>query len=78
MNHIINPIDDFIAEDTKHISPTTITVLDHARDFVNSLNPEQRRRFRKMMEQGINVGESLAKTYDLDPTEFMQALKQVL
>lgn len=52
--------------------------MDYAKDHVKTLSAEQRRRYRKMLNQNINVGAGLAKIYGIDPAEFMQALKEVL
>ena len=85
-NKLIDPVGRFTSSPTSPVAAGTVafgteggyTVKEHAQTFIDSLSAEQRRRFKKMIEAGVNVGESIAKTYGLDSKEFIKALKQVI
>lgn len=71
MNPLIDPV-------KKYIESSGLTAMDYAKSFVKSFTPEQHRRFRKMIERGVNVGENVAAAYGINPAEFNKALKEVL
>ena len=44
------------------------TIEDYASAFINGMDNNQKERFKRMLENGINCGESVAYNYGIDPT----------
>ena len=51
---------------------------DYAIAFIYGMSKTQRDRFKKMLEQGIRCGESVALNYGVDYNELMNEVKRIL
>ena len=58
------------------INKGTYTIEDYARAFINGLGETQKVRFRKMLENGIKCGMSVANNYGIDYDEFIAEVKK--
>lgn len=68
-------------EDISNIKPTNngkFSIEDYAITFVYGMGKPQRERFKKMLEQGIKCGESVAYNYGIDYDELMTEVKRIL
>lgn len=54
------------------------TVEDYALSFILGMGVSQRNRFKKMLEQGIKCGESVAINYGVDYDDLMKEVKRIL
>lgn len=54
------------------------TVKDYAVSFLNGLSDTQKTRFKKMLENNIQCGMSVAENYGIDYEEFITEVKQLL
>ena len=52
------------------------TIQDYARAFIDGMGETQRNRFRKMLENGIKCGMSVADNYGVDYEQFIQEVKK--
>lgn len=52
------------------------TIEEYANSFINGLGETQRLRFKKMLENGIESGMSVAKSYNVDYDRFISAVKK--
>ena len=52
------------------------TIEDYARAFINGMGETQKARFRKMLENNIKCGLSVAQNYDVDYDEFITEVKK--
>lgn len=62
--------------DTPIIIKNNFTIKDYATSFINGMGETQRNRFKKMLENGIKCGMSVADNYDIDYTEFIKEVKK--
>lgn len=54
------------------------TIKDYAVCFLNGLSDTQKIRFKKMLENNIQCGMSVAENYGIDYEEFITEVKQLL
>lgn len=54
------------------------TIQQYAYSFLSGLSKSQKARFKQMLENGIEAGMSVASTYGVDYTEFIQEVKNQL
>ena len=54
------------------------SIEDYAITFVYGMGKPQRDRFKKMLEQGIKCGESVAYNYGIDYDELIKEIKRIL
>lgn len=54
------------------------SIEDYAITFVYGMGKSQRDRFKKMLEQNIKCGESVAYNYGVDYDKLMQEVKRIL
>ena len=54
------------------------TAEDYAISFLNGLSNTQRNRFKAMLENNIECGQSVAKSYGIDYDIFINAVKKIL
>lgn len=54
------------------------SIRDYAIAFLSGMSDTQKARFKKMMENGIECGMSVAKNYNIDYNEFIREVKQIL
>ena len=74
MNHIISiPKENKISQINENA-----TVQDYAIAFINGLSDTQRERFKKMLENKIECGISVAKSYGIDYNKFITEVKKLL
>ena len=52
------------------------TIQDYANSFINGMGETQRDRFKKMLQNGIECGISVADNYGIDYNEFIQEVKK--
>lgn len=52
------------------------TIEDYAKSFINGMGETQRGRFKKMLENGIKCGMSVADNYGIDYDEFIKEVKK--
>lgn len=72
----INPIITYgINNNYIDINPT---LLDYAAAFVNGMSETQRKRFKKMLESGIECGLSVAENYNVNYEDFIKEVKKLL
>ena len=64
----------------KHAPKVSIeaSITDYAIAFLNGLGDTQKTRFKKMLENNIQCGMSVAETYGVDYTEFINEVKRLL
>lgn len=56
----------------------TFSIEDYAITFVYGMGKNQRDRFKKMLDQGIRCGESVAVSYGVDYDDLMKEVKRIL
>ena len=54
------------------------TIEDYAIAFVYGMGKPQRDRFKRMLEQGIKCGESVALNYGVDYDQLINEVKRIL
>ena len=52
------------------------TIEEYANSFISGLGETQRLRFKKMLENGIESGMSVAKSYNVDYDRFISEVKK--
>ena len=52
------------------------TIKDYAVTFLQGMGETQRNRFKKMLENGIQCGMSVANNYGIDYDEFIEEVKK--
>lgn len=57
---------------------TQYSIEDYAITFVYGMGKTQRERFKKMLEQGITCGESVAYNYGIEYKPFIVEVKRIL
>ena len=57
---------------------TTFTIKDYAKSFINGMGETQRNRFKQMLENGIQCGTSVAKSYGINYDKFIKEVKNQL
>lgn len=60
------------------VNKTNFTIEDYAITFVYGMGKTQRDRFKKMLEQNIKCGESVAYNYGVDYEDLMKEVKRIL
>lgn len=66
------------------ITPKTVqtqhnySVQDYAIAFITGLKPTQKERFKKMLENQIECGMSIAESYGIDYNDFITEVKKLL
>lgn len=50
----------------------------YAQTFINSLTIAQRKQFKKMIENGIEVGRSVAETYGVPLKQFIEEVRSII
>ncbi len=58
------------------INNTNYTVEEYAKAFINGMEETQRNRFKKMLENGIKCGMSVADNYGINYDEFIEEVKK--
>lgn len=69
-----------------NINPNTIeeiksvdgSIQDYAIAFLKGMSETQRKRFKKMLENNIECGMSVAKSYGIDYPSFIKEVKTIL
>ena len=56
----------------------TYTIEDYAKAFINGMGETQKERFKKMLENGIKCGLSIADNYGVDYNTFIKEVKKQL
>ena len=54
------------------------SITDYAISFIYGMGTTQRERFKKMLEQGIRCGESVALNYGVDYDDLINEVKRIL
>lgn len=54
------------------------SIADYAISFLEGMSETQRNRFKKMLENNIECGMSVAKTYGIDYKSFITEVKKIL
>jgi len=57
--------------------PST-AVQNCARLFIGSMGDNQRERFKKMLQSGVQCGESIAKSYGVPLNEFIAEVEKII
>ena len=52
------------------------TIEDYARAFISGMGETQKLRFKKMLENGIECGLSVANNYGIDYEDFIKEVKK--
>ena len=74
INMEVEPISTIIEPiETKN---TNYTIEDYAKSFINGMGETQKSRFKKMLENGINCGMSVANSYGVDYDKFIEEVKK--
>ena len=55
---------------------TNPTIKEYAIAFINGMGETQKNRFKKMLENGINCGMSIADNYGVDYDDFITEVKK--
>lgn len=71
INMDIKPIELSYANSKKEYS-----IEEYANAFINGMGETQRNRFKKMLENGIKCGMSIADNYHIDYDEFIIEVKK--
>ncbi len=58
------------------INNTNYTIEEYAKAFINGMGETQRNRFKKMLENGIKCGMSVADNYGINYDEFIEEVKK--
>lgn len=61
-----------------HISNGNYTIQEYAMAFITGMSDTQRERFKKMLENQLQCGMSVAKSYGIDYDEFIEEVKKQL
>lgn len=62
----------------KYTNPGNYTIQDYAASFVYGMGETQRNRFKEMLKNNIQCGISVAKSYGVDYTDFINNVKKLL
>ena len=76
INMEVSPIST--KEDTpiQNVNKGVYTIEDYARAFINGMGETQKSRFKKMLENGIKCGLSVADNYGVDYDKFIAEVKK--
>ncbi len=57
---------------------TNYSIQDYAKAFINGMEKTQLQRFKKMLENNIQAGMSIAENYGIDYNKFITEVKNEL
>lgn len=78
INRLIN-MDVHINENIPNqIKSVEGSIQDYAISFLTGMSETQRNRFKKMLENNIECGMSVAKSYGIDYPSFITEVKKIL
>ena len=77
INRLINMEVPTIKEVSEPIA-VNYSVKDYANSFINGMSDVQKNRFRKMLQNGIRCGVSVANNYGVNYDEFINEVKNQL
>jgi hypothetical protein len=63
---------------TKLMKNGKFSIQDYAIAFIYGMGKNQRNRFKEMLNQGIECGESVAVNYGIDYKDFIKEVKRIL
>ena len=69
---------DYVPQVERETKTVQFKPKDCAISFVDNLKGEQRNRFKKMLDMGIECGEGIAKAYNVPFTEFISEVKAII
>ena len=64
--------------EVKPVKSESSNVKEYAKSFLNGMGEIQRMRFKRMLENGINCGMSVAEGYGVDYNTFIKEVKNQL
>ena len=67
-----------VSHETYEPIKTNYSIQDYAKSFINGMEKTQLKRFKQMLENGINSGMSIAKNYGIDYDKFILEVKKEL
>jgi hypothetical protein len=70
-----------VADNFKKVIPKSngnFTIQDYANAFIQGMGETQKNRFKKMLENNIECGMSVAENYGIDYKEFIEEVKKQL
>ena len=80
VNRLINmniaPIKEVKSILVKPMQNGTFTIQEYAKAFIDGMSEAQKARFKKMLENGIKCGLSVADNYGIDYDEFIEEVKK--
>ena len=78
ISNLIQPPKPKNAAMTQDASTTSATAQIAARFFVNSMGEVQRERFKLMLQNGAECGESIAKSYGVPLKDFISEVQKII
>lgn len=72
----VSPISTKENPTVESVNRGVYTIEDYARAFINGMGETQKSRFKKMLENGIKCGLSVADNYGVDYDEFIAEVKK--
>lgn len=75
----VNPIiNNAVNKESKNSSVLNNSIEEYAISFIEGMSENQLRRFKKMLENGIECGTSVANAYEVNYEDFINEVKKLL
>ena len=72
----VSPLQEIETISVTPMKNGTFTIEEYAKAFIDGMGETQKARFKKMLENGIKCGMSVADSYDVDYDEFITEVKK--
>lgn len=76
INMEVSPISTKEDTPVENVNKGVYTMEDYARAFIDGMGETQKSRFKKMLENGIKCGLSVADNYGVDYDKFIKEVKK--
>ena len=72
----VSPLQEIETISVTPMKNGTFTIEEYVKAFIDGMGETQKARFKKMLENGIKCGMSVADSYDVDYDEFITEVKK--
>ena len=76
ISRLINMKVPTIEKEPEVINTGNFTIADYAKSFINGMGETQKERFKKMLENDMKCGMSVAENYGINYDDFIEEVKK--